>query len=107
MFSMCEYLAVLPVPNQNKFVCLSNFNNKVDSKVNEICVYKNDVLIRKESKKIINDGWWHIEVDFQSNNEYRVLNIVFDKNKSRIIKESTTKFSTLDELKNNGHFTAK
>ena len=107
MFSMCEYLAVLPVTNQNKFACLSNFNNKVDSKINEICVYKNDKLIRKESKEIINGGWWHIEIDFQPNNEYRVLNIVFDKNKSRIIKESITKFSTLDELKNNGHFTAK
>ena len=107
MFSMCEYLTVLPVTNQNKFACLSNFNNKVDNKINEICVYKNDVLIRKESKEIINGGWWHIEIDFQPNNQYKVVNIVFDKNKIKILKEVTLSFSTLDDLKNNGHFTAK
>ena len=64
-------------------------------------------MIRKESKEIINGGWWHIEIDFQPNNQYKVVNIVFDKNKIKILKEVTLSFSTLDDLKNNGHFTAK
>lgn len=107
MFSMCEYMAVLPMTGTNKFVCLSNFNNKIDQKINEICVYKNDVMIKKETKNITNGGWWHIEVDFEPNNKYSVLNTIFDKNKSGILKEVVTNFTTLDELKNNGHFTAK
>ena len=107
MFSMCEYLAVLPISNQNKFVCLSNFNNKIDDKINEICVYENDILIKREFKKITKSGWWHIEIDFIPNCRYKVLNTIFDKDKSNIIKEISTEFSSIDELKNNGHFIAK
>jgi glycosyltransferase involved in cell wall biosynthesis len=107
MFSMCEYLAVLPIPNQNKFVCLSNFNNKIDNKINEICVYENDILIKREFKQITKSGWWHIEVDFIPNCQYKVLNTIFDKDKSSIIREISSEFSSIDELKNNGHFIAK
>lgn len=106
-FSMCEYMTVLPMTDTNKFVCLSNFNNKIDRKINEICVYKNNVLIRQETKEITHGGWWHIEIDFEPNNKYSVLNTIFDRNKSIVIKEVVTNFSTLDELKNNGHFTQK
>ena len=107
MFSMCEYLTVLPVPGKNKFVCLSNFNNKIDNKINEICVYENDILIKREFKQITKSGWWHIEVDFIPNCRYKVLNTIFDKDKSSIIKEISAEFSSIDELKNNGHFIAK
>lgn len=107
MFSMCEYLSVLPMTNNNKFVCLSSFNNKIDKKYNRISVYKNDVLIRNEEKEINTKGWWHIEVDFESNNVYKVVNALYDSENKNLVKETTHTFSSLEELKNNGHFTAK
>jgi len=114
MFSMCEYLSVLPMTNNpNKFVCISSFNNKVDKKYNRIIVYKNDVMIHKQEKEIVSDGWWHIEVDFEPNNEYKVVNTLHESNKletscsETILKEITHVFSKLEDLKNNGHFTAK
>lgn len=107
LFSMCEYLSVLPVPNQKKFVCLSNFNNKVDKKYNKISVYKNGVLISEIEREIINRGWWHIEVDFEDNAEYKVINRIYDQNKQSVLNESIKKFSTLEQLTNNGHFIIK
>lgn len=108
MFSMCEYLSVLPMTNNpNKFVCISSFNNKIDKKYNKIVVYKNNVVIRSEHKEITGRGWWHIEVDFEPNNEYKVTNALYDSNTDVILKETTHVFTTLDNLKVNGHFTAK
>jgi hypothetical protein len=107
MFSMCEYLSVLPMTGNKKFVCLSNFNNKIDKKYNKIDVYKNGILIRQEEKEITHGGWWHIEVDFEDNSVYKVVNTLWDQNKQNIIKQVVNEFSSLDQLKNNGHFTAK
>jgi hypothetical protein len=107
MFSMCEYLAVLPMTKSKRFVCLSNFNNRVDKKYNTICVYKNGDVISYQEKEIISGGWWHIEVDFEENNVYKVVNTVLDQDKQHVLKQIINEFSSLDQLKNNGHFTAK
>lgn len=105
LFSMVEYLTVLPVSNRNEFCVFSLFSNKIDERKNVINIYKNGSLI-KSNKFNVNKGWNYLTSDFESGNTYNVENIVIDES-NNVLKKYNKTFESTDDISINGYIQFK
>lgn len=106
VFSMVEYLTVIPVKNQEKFTVFSLFSNKLDDRLNIMVIKKDEKIIKESSYKIRTNGWVYLPCDFESGGIYKIENIVLDEN-NNVLKSYIKTFTNLEEISINGYINLK
>jgi len=106
LFSMVEYLTVLPDKKNNKFFVFSYFNNSIDNRFNKMTIKKNNEIIKEEIYQITNKAFYFISEEFVSENSYQIENEILDV-KNNTLKKYIKSFSNLEEISINGHIQFK
>lgn len=106
LFSMVEYLSVLKIKDQNKFVVFTYVNNKIDDRINEIVIKKNGNLINSYKYTISQKSCFYLPNDFQNDNFYEIENNLYDKNKI-LLKSYKKSFRRLEDIDINGFIDIK
>lgn len=106
IFSMVEYLTVLPVENEKTFVAFSLFNNKLDDRFNKIIIKKNGVVVETSTFEVKSKGWFYLPYKFENENEYEIENTILDEN-NKILRSYIKTFKTLEEIGINGYIRFK
>lgn len=106
LFSMVEYLTVLPVNNEKRFVVFSLFNNKLDDRINKMIIKKDGVVINDAALEVKSEGWFYVPSDFVVGSNYEIENIILDKN-DRVLRSYIKTFRTLEEISINGYIRFK
>lgn len=105
LFSMVEYLTVLPSKN-NEFVLFTVTSNKIDDRINKFIVKENQTLIYEKSFNIKSGGVNFITFKFEPNKTYHVENLLLDKN-DNVIKKYIKSFTSLTDIDINGYIDFK
>lgn len=106
LFSMVEYLTVLPNKNKNMFAIFSLFSNKIDDRVNKMIVKKNGKVIKEQIFEIKSNNFCYLPNEFIERSDYEIENIVMDKT-GKIIKKYNKLFNDLDQIGINGYINFK
>lgn len=106
IFSMVEYLTVIPSGNQKEFVVFSYFNNKLDDRINEIRVKKDGFIVKGSRFDIKSSGWFYVPCEFEIGHTYEIENLVFDTN-GKLLKSYIKTFNSLEEININGSINFK
>lgn len=106
LFSMVEYLSVLRVKNQNKFVVITYVNNKIDNRTNDVIIKKNGVEVNRYSYQINKQVCFYLLNDFEEDNFYEIENNILDENKN-LIKSYKKSFRRLEDIDIHGSIDIK
>lgn len=106
LFSMVEYLTVIPVKDESEFVVFSFFNNKLDSRINKVVIKKDGVIIKENLFEVKSNGWFYVQCDFENGIEYEIQNSILDEN-NKILKSYIKTFTSLEEIGINGYINFK
>jgi len=106
LFSMVEYLTVLPDHNKNRFTIFSLFSNKLDNRINKMYIYKNGEQIKEQIFNITKNNFCYLPFEFEDGNTYKVENLLTDET-GTIFKKYIKNFNTLKEIDINGYINIK
>lgn len=106
LFSMVEYLTVLPDFDNNQFVVFSLFNNKIDDRINKFIIKENNKIINETIFQIKKSGYNYIPIKINKDCCYEIENQIID-DKGIVIKKYTEKFDNLKKIDSNGYINFK
>ena len=106
LFSMVEYLTVLPNKTDNEFVLFTVTSNKIDDRINKFIVKENKNIVYEKSFDIKSAGVNFVTFKFEPNKTYDIENLLLDEN-NKIIKKYIKSFSSLNDIDINGYIDFK
>lgn len=105
-FSMVEYLTVLSLKNTNNFAGFTYINNKSDTRINEIKIRKNGILVNEYMYDVKEKTCFYLLNEFEDGNEYEIENNLYNENKI-LLKSYKKSFKKLEDIDINGSIVIK